>query len=74
MNDCENNVEIARVKSIIESCDGVNNDKISYELMDLNRVAKVEYMLWFMDFEMNEYIDDWRGPHSLLVTSYLCKH
>ena len=76
VNDYNNNVEVARVKSIVEACDeaeyaAINKDKIRYEILDLNTTAKMEYMLWLMDIDMNEFIDDWKGPHSLLVTSYI---
>ena len=65
-----NYLECRRVKSIIESCKGVKKDKIRYEVVD-TKVIEMEYILWLMAMEMNEYIDDWKGPHSLLVTSYL---
>ena len=56
--------------SMIE-CEGVNKDTLTYYILDIDIVSKMDYMLWLMTIEMNEFIDDWKGPHSLLVTSCL---
>ena len=60
-----------RIKIMMEQCIGIDKENIKYEVMDLDIVSKLEYMLWLMAVEMSQYIDDWEGPHSLLMTGYL---
>ena len=66
------NVQCNRIRFLISEALGENHqDKITYALLDLDTIPNMEYMLWLMCMDMNEYIDDWYGPHSVLVTSYL---
>ena len=64
-------LEYVDIKSPIDRCEGITEKYLKYEIVDMNTRNKMEYALWLMAIDMNDYIDDWKGPHSLLVTSYL---
>ena len=67
-------IEVVWIKAVIDhTYEAIDHNTINSNVtvVDMDVVSKMEYILWLMDIGMNEYIDDWKGPHSLLVTSYL---
>ena len=67
-NRCPSNKEYLRDRK-----SGIDLDEASYIACDLDTVPKMEYLLWLfaVDDSLYDSIDDWYGPHSLLVTAYL---
>ena len=67
----ECNKVCANIFSTIRQQMTVAKNTIEYTIHDVGTMSRIEYMLWLMAIDIDEYVDDWKGPHSRLVTSYI---
>ena len=68
---CDNDYRIV-IKPMMDEGEVENRSLvIHYYILDIDTVSKMEYILHVMSRELDEYVDQWVGPHSLLATSYL---